>query len=125
MITTCPKCKKVFNKVKEPLCPTCYEEEESYYEKVRAYLKENPGVTLEQVSEETDVSIAKINKYIRDGRLSEVTGDSKYLKCTGCGKPIKKGKMCDSCVVKFGNSINGVLTNKKPTSSIMHVTDRK
>lgn len=124
MITTCPKCKKVFNKVKEPLCPACLAEEEEYYEIVRAYLKENPGVTLEQVSEETGVSIAKINKFIRDGRLTEVTGDKKYLKCSGCGKPIRKGKMCDTCVVKFGNDINGVLTSKK-TSSIMHVTERR
>ncbi len=101
----CPKCGNVFTFVKTPICPQCQEEEEQIFETVRRYLKDNPNKTLQEVSDETEVSVKKILKYIKEGRID--IGDSTItFPCENCGKEINRGKYCGECAKKLKNKFN-------------------
>lgn len=79
------------------LCPNCIRTEEEIYAKVRAFVKDNPGVSVQEVSEILSVSRNKIMNYIKEERL-EVTSTSKAaLCCKNCGKPINTGIFCMDC----------------------------
>lgn len=79
------------------LCPNCIREEEDTYLKVRAFVKDNPGVSVQEVCEILSVSRSKILNYIKEERL-EVTSDSKAsLSCKNCGKSITTGIFCPDC----------------------------
>jgi len=54
-LRNCPICGKVFVKINRNLCPECIEKEEKEFELVRKYLKDNPGASVEEIAEITDV----------------------------------------------------------------------
>lgn len=85
------------------LCPQCIKSEEETYLKVRAFVKDNPGVSVQEVSEILSVSRTKILGYVKEERL-EVTSDGKsILVCKNCGKPITTGIFCMDCKRVHGN----------------------
>ncbi len=95
----CRRCSQVFQVqgVLGQLCPNCIREEEAIYNRVRSFVKDNPGISVQEVSEILSVSRAKIMNYIKEERL-EVTSNSKAaLKCKNCGKPISTGIFCSDC----------------------------
>ncbi len=95
----CRRCSQVFTVQGSlgQLCPNCIREEEEIYSKVRSFVKDNPGVSVQEVSEILSISRAKIMTYIKEERL-EVTSNSKtILKCKNCGKPITTGLFCGDC----------------------------
>lgn len=95
----CRRCGKIFHVsgTLGQLCPNCIRDEEEIYLKVRSFVKDNPGVSAQEVSEILSVSRAKIMTYIKEERL-EVTSDSKALiSCKNCGKPITTGVFCADC----------------------------
>lgn len=100
----CPRCGRLFSSLKDSLCMNCLKAEEEQFETVRKYLKENPGNTVAQVSRDTEVSVKKINRYLREGRLEVTEGLGDYLTCLNCGTPIKTGKFCASCSNKLSKS---------------------
>jgi len=61
-------------------------------------LYQYPGATVSQISNELDVSVEKIKRFLRDGRL-EIIGDeaNMILECESCGKSIKTGRFCEGC----------------------------
>ncbi len=95
----CRRCGAVFTVTQSlgQLCPNCIRDEESTYTKVRAFVKDNPGVSVQEVSEILSVPRSKIMNYIKEERL-EVTSSSKAaLKCKNCGKSISTGIFCADC----------------------------
>ena len=66
------------------------------FEKVKKYINDNPGTSIEKVAEETEVSVKLITKWLREERLI-ITKGATLLKCEKCGKPIASGKLCDTC----------------------------
>ncbi len=56
------------------LCPNCIRDEEAMYLRVRAFVKDNPGVSVQEVSEILSISRSKIMNYIKEERL-EVTSN--------------------------------------------------
>ncbi len=99
----CPKCGNVFTYVRNPICKECQEKEDEIFESVRFYIKENGDKTLEEVAEATDVSIKKILKYIKEGKIELADGTAIELPCDGCGRPIRGGKYCPACADKIKN----------------------
>ena len=114
--TNCPRCGKVFVRVREPICSTCVKEEEQKFEDVRAYVKDNPNRTIREVSDETNVSIKSILRYIREGKLEASTGMHGEVTCSKCGVPISSGRMCPKCVNEVGNQI-GSMKPEAPQAS--------
>lgn len=96
----CPRCRRVFVKRLDPICPTCVKEEEEIYDKVRDYVKRNPDKMIKEVADACDVSIKRILAYLRDGKLETSSGMQGELTCTKCGKPILTGRMCEKCILE-------------------------
>jgi len=119
-IRNCPKCKKVFSYVSSSYCPACEKEEEALFNIVRDYIKENNTSTMMQVCEATGITMKKLTRYIKEGRLEISKGMHGELTCEACGKPVLKGKFCDSCVVKIGQEMNTAFATKKKPSAKMH-----
>lgn len=121
----CPRCKRIFSYINSPICSDCEKEEEKIFESVREYIKVNPDSSLSIVSEETGVSPKKILKYVKEGKLeiSKGMGLHGENKCEQCGKPITKGKYCDTCVIKINQQVEDMFTVKKNVVK-MHIADR-
>ena len=97
-VRTCRRCKKIFQYITGPqICPRCKQKEEEMFQVVKEYLRQNPGATMNIVSQETEVSVAIIEGFLRQGRL-EVTSDSPIaLSCESCGVRILTGRLCQKC----------------------------
>ena len=63
-IRNCRKCGRIFqySGTGPVICENCKREQEKVFEKVRDYIRDNPGASMNQVSEENDVSINQIQQ---------------------------------------------------------------
>lgn len=98
-VRNCRKCGRIFNYIGgAQICYACRQMEEEDFQRIKKYLYENPGATITQVSTDLEVSIEKIKRFLREGRL-EITGDDGniILECENCGKSIKSGRYCAEC----------------------------
>lgn len=99
-LKNCKKCGRLFNYIggRIPICPVCQKEDEADFQKIKKYLFENPGASISQVSKDLDITVEKIKRFLREGRL-EIVGDEgiPILCCEKCGEPIKTGRFCDEC----------------------------
>jgi flagellar operon protein (TIGR03826 family) len=120
----CPRCKKIFNYVRSPVCPACEKEEEETFVALRNFIDENPGCRMAELSETTGVSIKRITQYIRDGRLEISKGMSGEIKCDNCGKPIMRGRYCDVCAVKMHQNLNDMFKKEEKKKPAEHSTVR-
>jgi len=106
-IRNCPKCKAVFTYAGYEICPACMKADEAVFEDVRLYLKEHPDNSLTVVAAETGVSAKKILRYVKEGRLEISHGMHGEVVCRKCGKPIKKGRYCEKCVIDVNQEVDG------------------
>ncbi len=95
------------------ICPACRDELEKKFEQVKAYILENPKVSMATVADENDVSMKQIKQWIREERLilSEPTVDG--VTCDHCGVPICSGKFCDKCKATMANVIGSAIDRPK------------
>ena len=78
-VRNCRKCGRIYNYIGgAPLCPACKQLEEDDFQLVKKYLYENPGATLTQVSTDLEMSVEKIKRFLKEGRL-EITNDDGNL----------------------------------------------
>ncbi len=98
-IRNCPECGRIFEFVFKNLCPECIQKEDNESEAVIDYLKNNPGVGIPEISEATGISVDKIIKMLKSGRLIIVCEKNgiNLLTCERCGKPIVNGSFCLQC----------------------------
>lgn len=114
-LDNCRICGQLFLKDHTDYCLDCYKGIEQEYQNVVSFLKneQNRDATIEEVSEETDVSLKQIADFIRDGRI--FAGDYPNLgyPCAHCGKVIKRQVLCDVCYQQFSSDVNMVLKKDK------------
>lgn len=98
-LRNCKKCGKMFNYIGGPfICQPCKDEDEKDFKRVKEYLYSNPGATMSEVSEVLEVSVEKITRFLKEGRLEIVGEESNFiLECESCGKSIRTGRYCDEC----------------------------
>lgn len=97
-IRNCKKCGRIYNYVLGPnVCPRCMKELEDKFQEVKAYIYDNPGVGVAEVSEAMDVPVGQIRQWIRDERLQFAEGSVTDLACECCGKSILSGRFCAHC----------------------------
>lgn len=80
---------------------------------VASYLRENPGTTIQVLSDETKVSIALIRHFIIIGRIITTQFQNLSYPCETCGNMIKTGKICSTCREK----INLLTTNDENSNN--------
>lgn len=102
-IRNCIQCGKVFlTQDREELCGDCKAKFYELEKIVVDYVKENPGVSMTEVSEATGVSKKLIQRMAREGVFADVPmGENFTFPCASCGKPIKTGTYCTSCLTRL------------------------
>jgi ribosomal protein L32 len=111
--TNCPRCGRIFTRISAPVCKDCEKAEEEKFEEVRAYVKENPHSSAQEVSEKCEISVKRILQYVRDGKLEISVGMEGLATCSKCGRPIKSGRMCERCI----KNLTGTLSDMVSTAS--------
>ncbi len=96
-IRNCPQCGRIFQYGGRNLCPACVQQEDALFEKVRAYLHEHEGASVDEISEATEVEPKKIMHLLREGRLQVRDGSLSGLYCESCGAPVPGGRLCSKC----------------------------
>ena len=86
------------------VCQSCQREEEESFEKVSAYVREHPGIPLNAVAAELELSFEILMKYVREGRLQVRGADGTSINyCEKCGKVLttqdahEGGRFCRAC----------------------------
>ena len=102
-LRNCIQCGKVFlSKDREELCADCRAAYYQLEELVKEFVKDHPGSTVNEVSEATTVSKKLIQKMMREGVFMDIPmGDNFMYACASCGKPIKTGTYCTSCLTRL------------------------
>ena len=109
-VANCPKCGKVYVKnLMHDICPSCVKENDANCESCIKYLREHRGISLEQLSEATDVSQSLIIKFMREGRISVMSNKNIYYPCEVCGESIRERNMCDSCRQKLKKDVRNTM----------------
>ncbi|HYF84390.1 MAG TPA: TIGR03826 family flagellar region protein [Clostridia bacterium] len=97
-IRNCPRCGKIFTCLGRPICGNCIATEENEFKVVKEYVYDNPGATISEVSNETEVSVEKIMRFLREERLEIRSENSNLLlECERCGRAINSGRFCENC----------------------------
>ena len=101
-IRNCIRCKKIFMPVSdEKLCRDCRNEELEMEEHVKSYVRDHPGITVDQLIEGSGAPSALVWRMIRQGLFENANlRDAKYP-CGNCGKLISKGVYCYECASKL------------------------
>ncbi|ACB85805.1 TIGR03826 family flagellar region protein [Natranaerobius thermophilus] len=129
-LKNCKRCGKLFLKTTRDICPDCHQKEEDDFLKVKQYLDKNPGATIVEVSEETEVSQKQIRKFIEEGRLLTSKYEALTIECKRCGKEISQGKYCESCQGELSQQFESVKGEPKQTddetkeTGKVHIKDR-
>lgn len=97
-IRNCPRCGKIYTYIGRPICSKCMESEENEFKVVKEYVYDNPGATISEVSQETEVTVEKIMRFLREERLEIKSENSNLLLgCEKCGRAINSGRFCENC----------------------------
>lgn len=112
-VRNCKNCKRLFNYLGgDQICPACKEELEQKFTQVRDYVWDHKNATMEEISEENEVSIKQIKQWIREERLVFTDDSTMGIECENCGAMIKSGRYCEKCKAQMSNNLNSVI--KKP-----------
>lgn len=65
------------------------------FERVRAYLADNPAASIRETCEATEVALGLLHRFVEEGRL--VLAASAGITCKVCGAPITTGRLCPDC----------------------------
>lgn len=104
-LVKCPRCNKLFNKIRSSICPMCEPDEERDYDVIREALEKAPNLSAEQLAESTDVPIDCIMRLLDAGRIS--TAPDEKVRCGRCGAPAisMSKKLCEACLQKLNSEI--------------------
>ncbi len=70
-VRTCKSCGRMFNCIgRTPLCPACADEMEKKFQQVKEYVWEHRSATLQDISENNDVSVKQLRQWVREERLT-------------------------------------------------------
>ncbi|MCL6571020.1 MAG: flagellar protein [Bacillus sp. (in: Bacteria)] len=96
-LRNCPKCGKLYLRIRD-ICDACFQKQEEEFLKVAAYLREYPGITIQELSDATDVSVSQIRQYIWAKRILVAKFSNLSYPCEMCGSMIRSGRKCPSCM---------------------------
>ncbi len=99
-LKNCAQCGKLFSPMRgERLCRDCLLKEQEFDMQVIQYVRDNPGVSMREVMEETGASDKRIKRMIQEGAFTNLDfGDDFFYPCSGCGRPIRNGAYCSDCL---------------------------
>ena len=116
-VINCKGCGRLFNALTRVRhCPNCQAKLEDKFQEVKKFINENPGSTIDIVSEECEVSAKQIKQWIREERLVLSNASEGEITCESCGVCITTGRYCDRCKAAVTNSLSGMYRPVQPTN---------
>lgn len=117
-VRNCRRCKKLFNYVVGAIvCPSCREELEAEFQKVKKYVQENRHSDIRTVSDACEVPVDQIRQWVREERLEFSDDSTVGLNCEKCGRMIKSGRYCDDCKRDMTQSFSRVMAAGRGTAA--------
>lgn len=103
----CVRCKRMFTYLGYGhfYCPTCRKADEEDFKKVKDYIFKNGTAPALEVSENTGISLERINQYLREGRLEIPENSPIFIKCEMCSADIRSGRLCPDCAGKLTHAM--------------------
>lgn len=109
----CKMCKRLFNHIGGPrICPACRDQLELKFQEVKEYIYEHKNASITEVSEEMEVPVAVIKKWVREERLM-LTDAMGELECESCGVAIKTGRYCEACKKKMADKLESIYPSEE------------
>ena len=119
-VKNCRGCGRIFNYVVGPiLCQSCREGMEAKFQEVKEYIRSNPGVGINEVSQACDVPTSQIQQWLREERLEVTENSPIFLSCEACGANIRSGKYCNQCKNYMASGFKQVMNSYKPQNGAM------
>ena len=113
-VTNCKGCGRLFNQLNsEKLCPECTQKLEDKFQEVKNYLNDNPGTSINELAEKTEVSTKQIKQWVREERLVFAEGSLDGIECEQCGALIRTGRFCDKCKAAMTNNLMSAIDRPK------------
>jgi methionyl-tRNA synthetase len=107
------------------MCPACRDDLEKKFQEVKSYIQDNPRASIQQISEDNEVSTNQLRQWIREERL-QFTDDSPIgIECENCGASIKTGRFCENCKNTMANSLAQSIEKPKPIEEPKKKPDNK
>ncbi|NJD04688.1 MAG: flagellar protein [Ruminiclostridium sp.] len=116
----CSVCGKLFETGNcRSVCHECIKQDMSDFDRIRDFLYNHPRAKVFEVSNNLDIPVPVIKRYLREGRLEIIEKNNRFLLCEKCGKPICSGTQCDDCHNQsphdYKSFYNSNITQKKQT----------
>ncbi|MCX8130150.1 MAG: flagellar protein [Clostridia bacterium] len=114
-IKNCKRCGRIYEiNTDTEYCFDCIQKDEKDFSRIKEYLYLHPYAKIFEVSINLDISINKIKRYLREGRMEIVEKDNQFLKCELCGCSICSGLYCDECGRKTSQNFKSVYMGSDP-----------
>lgn len=123
-VKNCKECGRMFNYIGgQRVCPECREALEAKFRQVKEYINEHASATIQQISEDNEVSIPQIHQWIREERLIFTEDSVVGIECENCGKTIRTGRFCDECKNKMAHDLGDMY--RKPEEHMQRNKDAR
>lgn len=107
-LISCRVCGIIMVKLARDVCPTCFRQEEELFQKVKNFLRTNPGASVTQVAEHAGCDEDRVQAFINSGRLERVGLRKVAHPCQLCQKIIYEGVMCPECKKDLKDQVNNL-----------------
>ena len=101
-IKNCARCKKIFIPTSgEKICPECRAADLEMEEHVKAYVRDHPGITVNELIEGSGAPQKLVWRMIQQGQFENSGLRGASYPCANCGKPITRDVYCSECLGKL------------------------
>ncbi len=101
-IKNCSRCKRIFIPVSgEKICPDCRAADLALEERVKTYVRDHPGITINELIEGSGVPSKFVWRMVQQGQFENSSLKDAQYPCNNCGKLITRGTYCDECTGKL------------------------
>lgn len=116
-VKSCRNCGKLFNYLQgQPICPACKGRLEEKFVQVKEYIRENESATIQQISEDNDVSVKQLKQWVREERLTFTDKSPVGISCENCGTMIRTGRFCAKCKNTMADTLQKMYVMPTPNS---------
>ena len=125
-IINCKKCGKMFNYITgDKICPVCKDAQEAVFQRVKKFVQENKGASMDVICAECEVDAKLVKQWIREERLFFTDDSPVKISCERCGCQIPSGRFCDKCKKEAAGSFESVINASRPKPSQTSQPDPK
>ena len=101
-IRNCVRCKRIFiPSSSEKMCPDCRAKELEMEERVKSYVRDHPGITVNELIEGSGAPSKLVWRMVEQGQFENSSLKNAKYPCGNCGKLITKGIYCSECLSKL------------------------